>query len=261
MKLKNNWYLKFIVLAVLLRMLVMPFFFHPDIKTYSFQASFLQKGVWNIYSYLPEHKNELPLKEEFVYFPLTYFTLGTYQIIALPFLGPNFSNWLANANASAVDMIGVYRYLFILKLPYLVLDILTAIFLAKIVGDEAVKRKVFLYWLFNPFSIIIIYVFSNVDIFPVFLSVLSLYFTRKNKWWLAGLMLGLGAGFKAYPRNSFSWDYSSCNNLSLGIEQKTWNKRANTFLFGCNNCHLCNDSFSYSVVALADSIHCVNFGE
>lgn len=198
-RIKNSWYLKFLILAILLRLLVMPFFFHPDIKTYSFQVSFLQQGVFNIYSYLPDHQNQLPLKENFVYFPLTYFTLGIYQILALPFLGPDFHSWLYNASASAVNMIGVFRYLFILKLPYLVLDCLTAFLLTKFVSQETEKRKIFLLWLFNPFSIIILYVFSNVDIFPVFLSVLSLYLAKRNKFILAGLMLGLGAGFKAYP--------------------------------------------------------------
>lgn len=199
MKLVTNWYTKFLILAILLRLLVMPFFFHPDIKTYHFQSSFLQKGVWNIYSYLPEHKAELPLKEEFVYFPLTYFTLGFYQIIASPFLGPDFNSWLANASAAAVDTIGVFRYLFILKLPYLFLDCAVAFLLTKFFDDEFEKKRVFLLWLFNPFSIIIVYIFSNVDIFPVFLSVLSLYFSRQKKYPLAGLMLGLGAGFKAFP--------------------------------------------------------------
>src|SRR5581483_3617962 len=98
--LKNSWYLNFLILAILLRLLIMPFFFHPDIKTYSYQVSFLQKGILNIYSYLPENKAELPLKEEFVYFPLTYFTLGIYQIIASPFLGPDFYSWVSNASAS-----------------------------------------------------------------------------------------------------------------------------------------------------------------
>ncbi len=197
--LQNRWYLNFLILAILTRLLIMPFFFHPDIKTYHFQASFLQKGIIDIYSYLPAHGGELPLKEEFVYFPLTYFTLGVYQIMALPFLGPDFLQWLSNASASALEMIGVFRYLFILKLPYLILDLLIAFILTKLVSEEANKRKVFLLWLFNPFSIIILYVFSNVDIFPVFLSVLSLLFVKKNNFLMAGLMLGLGAGFKAYP--------------------------------------------------------------
>lgn len=114
----------------------MPFYFHPDIKTYHFQASFLKKGVFNIYTYLAGHKVELPLKDEFVYFPLTYFFLGFYQIIASPFLGANFPVWLSDASAGAVNQIGVFRYLLILKLPYLVLDILIPFLLIKFLKNK-----------------------------------------------------------------------------------------------------------------------------
>ncbi len=132
---------KMLVLAILIRILIMPFYFHPDIKTFNFQASFLKKGVWNIYSYLDEHKNKLPLKDGFVYFPLTYFFLGTYQIITTPILGSGFDSWLYDASTnSSIDM-GVFRYLFILKLPYLVLDILIAFFL-KIFHIEYCIKKI-----------------------------------------------------------------------------------------------------------------------
>src|SRR3989304_8391664 len=92
---------KLLILAIILRLLIMPFFFHPDIKTYHFQASFLSKGVFNIYPYLIENREKLPLKEEFVYFPLTYFFLGGYQALVSPLLGDNFTNWLAGASGRA----------------------------------------------------------------------------------------------------------------------------------------------------------------
>ena len=76
---KNNKVLGLLTLAIVLRLLVAGFIFHPDIKTYNFQASFLKNGVTNIYTYLIENKKTLPLKDDFVYFPLTYFTLGGYQ--------------------------------------------------------------------------------------------------------------------------------------------------------------------------------------
>src|SRR4030066_1717911 len=91
-------YKKIILLAILLRMLIIPFYFHPDIKIYNFQASFLKNGVFNIYSYLDSNKASLPFKEEFVYFPLAYLFLGAYQIVALPFLGGQFTEGLNTGN-------------------------------------------------------------------------------------------------------------------------------------------------------------------
>ncbi len=190
---------RILALALLIRLLIMPFYFHPDIKTFNFQASFLKKGVFNIYDYLSSHKADLPLKDEFVYFPLTYYFLGTYQLVASPFLGPGFEKWLLNAGTNSSLDIGVFRYLFILKLPYLILDILIGIFLTKLFSDLQTKKRILTLWLLNPFSIVLIYIYSNVDIFPVFLIVMSLYFAAKNNFLVSSLMLGLGAGFKAFP--------------------------------------------------------------
>lgn len=198
MELFKGWQ-KILILAVLLRLLVMPFYFHPDIKTYNFQASFLKEGIFDIYSYLEVNKSQLPLKEEFVYFPLTYFFLGTYQIIAQPILGSNFNHWLFNASASASEQIGVFRYLFVLKFPYLIFDIVIGFLLCKFFTRDDQKRQAFTLWFFNPISIVIIYAFSNIDIIIVSLSLLSLLFAKNGKLLLAALFLGIGAGFKAYP--------------------------------------------------------------
>lgn len=191
---------KLLLLAIFLRLLVAAFYFHPDIKTYNFQASFLRKGIVNIYSYLVNNKKTLPLKEEFVYFPLTYFTLGTYQAIASPILGKGFDGWLADAGVNSfVKNPDIFKYLIVLKLPYLAVDILIAYLLMKFFDDPVKRKKAFIFWLFNPFTIVIFYVFSNVDIFPVALTLVSLLLAKKNKLVASSLVLGIGAGFKLYP--------------------------------------------------------------
>lgn len=190
---------KLFIVAILLRILIMPFYFHPDMKTYNWQASFLKKGVFNIYTYLVDNKDSLPLKEEFVYFPLTYFFLGTYQIITSPLLGPHFDSWLSDASSQAPDRIGTFRYLFILKFPYLIFDLAIPFLLIKFFDTVNQKRKAFIWWLFNPFPIAIIYFFSNVDIISVTLSLIALLLFQRKKFWQSGLALGISVGFKAYP--------------------------------------------------------------
>ncbi len=191
---------KLLVLAIVLRLLISAFYFHPDIKTYNFQVSFLRKGVFNIYNYLTENKKSLPLKEEFVYFPLTYLTLGGYQAAVAPILGKGFDAWLSDAGINSfVRNPGIFIFLTILKLPYLILDISIAFLIMKFFDDRQEAKRAFTIWLFNPFTIIIFYVFSNVDIIPVALTVLSLLMARKNKLVLSSLVLGIAAGFKLYP--------------------------------------------------------------
>ncbi len=191
---------KLLIWAVVLRILVAGLLFHPDIKVYNFQSSFLKKGVFNIYSYLIENRKTLPFKEEFAYFPLTYFAVGGYQWIAAPILGSGFDAWLANASYSSVAKDpNIFRYLIILKLPYLVLDILMAFLLKRYFDDKEKGDKAFTLWLFNPFTIILIYAFSNVEIFAASLALVGLLFVKKDKLLLASAMFGLAAGFKLYP--------------------------------------------------------------
>ncbi|EKE12923.1 MAG: hypothetical protein ACD_13C00119G0004 [uncultured bacterium] len=191
---------KLLGLAVILRILVSIFIFHPDIKTIGYQTSFLKHGVIDIYSHIAENKKDLPLKDSFVYFPLTYLTLGVHQAVLSPILGNQFDAWLSNADS--VGMVtdpNIFKYLLALKLPYLILDIVIAFILLSYFADRKWGKKAFTLWLFNPFTIFIIYGFGNVDIFPVTLTLLALSFIKKDRKIPAALMLGLAAGFKIYP--------------------------------------------------------------
>ncbi len=186
---------KLIILAIVLRLGLAVFYFHPDIKTYNFQSSFFKKGVFNIYSYLLRNRDKLPLKEEFVYFPATYVTLGFYQTIISPFTGGVLDSWLNNAdvNTMVTDRL-IFWNLFILKLPILLTDLFIFYCLYKFYG-----KNTSLIWLFNPFTLIIFYVFSNIDIFPITFTLLSLIMAQKGKFNISGILLGLAAGYKAYP--------------------------------------------------------------
>ena len=208
---------KLLVLAIFLRVLVAAFLFHPDIKTYNYQASFLKKGIFNIYTYLVENKESLPIKDDFVYFPLTYFTVGGYQWIASPLLGKGFDTWVSNAGSNQVEDPNIFRYLTVLKLPYLVLDIAIAFLLMQFFESKEDKKKAFVYWLFNPFTIVLIYVYSNIDIFPVILTVLSFLMIKKQRLFSASLLLGLAAGFKLYPLLFVPFLFSAGRNLKEKI--------------------------------------------
>lgn len=191
---------KLLILAIFLRLLVAAFLFHPDIKTYSFQASFLGKGVFNIYNYLVDNKKTLTLKDDFVYFPLTYFVLGGYQIIASPILGNGFNSWLSDASVNSfVRDPQIFKYLLILKLPYLLIDIGIAYLLMEFFENKEDKKKAFVFWLFNPFTIMLIYAYSNIDIFAVALTLVAFLMLKKQKLLTASLLFGLASGFKLYP--------------------------------------------------------------
>jgi hypothetical protein len=191
---------KLLIIAVLLRLLVSGLLFHPDIKTIAFQTSFLKTGVTDIYTYLTNNKATLPLKEEFVYFPLTYFTLGGYQAIVSPLLGNGFDKWLADGSAnSVVNNPNIFKYLIALKLPLILVDIAIAYLLLGFFVDRKKGELAFELWLFNPFTIILIYAFSNIDLYAVLLTLIAFLLIKQEKIIKASAVLGLAIAFKLYP--------------------------------------------------------------
>jgi len=191
---------KLLAIAIALRLLVSGLLFHPDIKTIAFQTSFLKKGIVNIYPYLINNKASLSLKEEFVYFPFTYLTLGSYQAVISNFLGNDFDNWLADAGAnSVVNNPNIIKYLIFLKFPLLVMDISIAFLLLNYFKKREDGEKAFTLWLFNPFTIVLIYAFSNIDIYAVLLTVIAFLYIKREKLITASVFLGLAISFKLYP--------------------------------------------------------------
>jgi len=173
----------------------MPWFFHRDIKSQYFHFQFFSQGIVNIYQHIETNKPKLPNKDTFNYLPLTYFTFGTYNIIAKPLLPNNFIAWVNDWGINQNNYLQINQAMFVLKIPYLILDILLAIFLLKIFGSD----KIFNFWLFNPITIYLIYILGNFDILPCFLSILSLFFLKNKKEFWSFFVLGIAFALKAYP--------------------------------------------------------------
>ena len=116
----------------------MPFFYHPDIKSQHFHFQFFSKGVFNIYEYLYQNKSTLPYKDTFNYLPLTYYTFGFTQTITKPLLGNGLYQWLNDRGDNSNDHPNIIFYMFLLKIPYLILDLSLGILLLKIFNDSKI---------------------------------------------------------------------------------------------------------------------------
>ena len=115
-------------------------------------------------------------------------------------MGIGFDSWLADASStSVVGNPNIFKYLVVLKLPYLILDIWIAFLLKKFFDKKEDGEKAFIFWLFNPFTIYLIYAFSNIDIYPVLLTLVAFLLLKKDKLMQASAIIGLAAGFKLYP--------------------------------------------------------------
>ena len=185
---------KILLIALLIRLLLIPFFYHPDIKSQNFHFQFLSLGHFNIYQHISDNKLSLPYRDTFNYLPLTYFTFGTIQAVLKPIMPPDFTLWINDWGIGQNNYPNLPYILLILKIPYLILDVFLALILLKISGS----KLLFYFWLFNPISFYFIYILQNFDIVPVFLTVLSFYFL-KSKPRLSFCVFGIAIALKLYP--------------------------------------------------------------
>lgn len=191
-------YKTILLLAILIRLLLMPILFHPDIKTQYFHANFLSQGVFNIYGFISENKEKIGYTDTFNYPPLTYFMLGSWAIVNKPLLGEPFQNWLSDWGEGWFTNPEIFRQMFILKIPYLFADLLIGLLLVKML-EKQYWKKALIIWFFNPLTLYVIYGLANFDIIPTFFTLLSLFLIKKNKYVWSGLSLGLAIATKLYP--------------------------------------------------------------
>jgi hypothetical protein len=188
-------YKKIILLAVLLRLLVMPFFYHPDIKSQLFHMQYLSHGVTNIYDFVDKNRSHLPYTNIYVYLPTTYYFFGSVNFILSPLYPHDLYTWLNDWGANQNNYHNMMFFMLVLKLPYLIFDLLTGYILYKIYNN----KKILYFWFFNPISIYLIYILGNFDIIPAFLTLLSFYFIKNNKQFWSYLAIGFAIALKMYP--------------------------------------------------------------
>lgn len=192
-------------LAILIRLFLMFSCYHPDLSGQSLSAYFWgSKNITNVYDHLlslpPSHPlvRNFGVSDIFIYPPLTYFTLGTFQkIFAFTGLQNFLETVMSGANIYQIPNLGFY--LFILKLPYLFIDFGVALLLYRYFSTPKAKNIALILWLFNPLTLYSTFAMGVFDIIPVFFTLLTLYLVKKKKYSLSALSLGFGIAFKMYP--------------------------------------------------------------
>lgn len=205
-KLRSKGYLKWILIGLVIRLVLMPITLHPDLWGHSFVAYFFAyKGVFNIYDYLLSLPHTHPLvvnfgvNDIFIYPPLTYFTLGIFRVLVKPFTDANFIPWLMVNISHVHDNPELPSQLFFFKLPYLFIDFAMAYLLTKLFDNPKRKLQVFAIWMLNPVTLYATFMMGQFDILPALFSVWALYFAKKEKYSYAALALGIGGSYKLYP--------------------------------------------------------------
>ena len=210
---KFSWIGRLILIAIAFRLILAPFYFHPDLKIIYYIAHFLPSGVVNIWDFL-EANPDLNILGQFVYPPLTYFLFGSFYALISPLAGPHLDQWLQMGN-TAVEVQYILRYQLLTKLPLLLIDV-SAVFVIYKFFERTKKAKLAaIIWAFNPFSLYSATLMGQFDIIPAVLTLVALYLAHKHKKLLyAAILIGLASSLKTYAilflpalvlANSESW--------------------------------------------------------
>jgi len=189
---KRKW-LGLIILGILLRIVLAGFVYHTDIKGQYHEAQLLDYGVAQGYQRGVDETTPLH------YPPPIYLLYNIYPKVGNLIFSDYFDDWMKDWSYSQVaNHPKIFRDLLAMKVPLILFDLLVAFLLIKIVSSEK-KGLALAVWLFNPFSLYAIYAFSQFDIIPTSLVLLSVFFWKRRKFNFSYLSLGLAAGVKVFP--------------------------------------------------------------
>ncbi len=172
--------------GLVLRLLLMPFFCHVD--------------------FLSEMRRVYATLTAGYYFPgtsrlIVYYVEMAFMQLFLPFL-PHADTMFFVANGASttagihayslfVSDPYIFRTLFLLKIPYLLFDMGTALVLYRMFAGKRQQMTAVACWLFNPVTLYAFYIFGRYESISIFFVSLSILMLREKRRLLAALMLGL----------------------------------------------------------------------
>jgi hypothetical protein len=182
----HNRFLRIMAAGLLLRLIVMPFFAHVDFLS-EYARVFRSISTGNVFAY--SSRMVLSVIE------IAWMTL------CLPLLPDNGSIFLfadpAQSTAGLSDYFlfvsdpGIYRTLFLLKIPYLVFDLGTAAIIFHMMDGKARQWTALKLWLFNPVTVYAFYLFGRYESIPLFFIALTLLLLARQKILWAALVFGV----------------------------------------------------------------------
>ncbi|OGG25700.1 hypothetical protein A2960_05085 [Candidatus Gottesmanbacteria bacterium RIFCSPLOWO2_01_FULL_39_12b] len=176
------------LLGIILRLVIIPFTFNWDLSANTKVASSFS------FSSIREFYRE-PLA---AYPPLMYTLLKSFLTFSSPLLNQYFNSWMHMGDISGSASPYIYRILSVVKLPYIILELLSAFIFSKFfTGQKA--RDALLLWMVNPIMLFLVAGWTNVDVIPLFALLLFLLFKMRGKDYLSSFCLGLSVSLKLFP--------------------------------------------------------------
>jgi len=186
-----------LTIGIIIRLILMPITAHPfDVYAwYNLSQSIVSDGFTSLQIFPPYHI--MLVSSAYLYSWLsTFLPTGTIAMSTLP---------------SALDFYPTLNVLyvpgllfnFVVKIPFLVSDVLVAFLLYKIVGEffggKGLAEKAVLLWFLNPMLIWISAGWGMWDTLPVLFSLAAFYLLLRGKFEFSAICLSIGVALKFYP--------------------------------------------------------------
>ena len=172
--------------AVLLRLLLMPFFSHVDLYSeYRRVFYVLQNGLFleNSYRYVT-------FSIELIFAAFSQLFINVTEGLFHLSNPARSTSGLTDYHFFLTDP-NVFRHLFFFKLPYLIFDIATALVIWRFIDEPKYKRIALLLWLFNPVTIFATYIFGRFEVFGLFFLALTALQLKQDRLLISSVTFGL----------------------------------------------------------------------
>lgn len=184
---------KYFLIGILARLFFMPFFFQRDLlSTYQRAAQTVFEGNFGAdFQQLLTH-----IIHSVYLFLIKPILPAVNELSAILLNQDSWTSWI-QFNLSEY----VYRVLFLMKMPYLIMDIAVMFIIMRLVYDRDPEKRlqVFKYWVLNPLVIFVLYIFARHDIIAIFITLLALMLAKYNKKYWAIILLAVGIAMRFFP--------------------------------------------------------------
>lgn len=190
-----------LVVGILVRLLLMPISAHSfDVYVwYETSSSILSNGPFSLQEFPPLWYHYMMIPVAYVYDWLA----GVFPTWAAAVPMSSLPQALNFYPAYNVQFVPGLLFNFIVKIPFLISDVLLAVLLYKIVNSLTSNRsfaeKAALLWFLNPFVIWISAGWGMWDTLPAFFTLAAFYLLLKKKFEFSAVCLSLGVALKMYP--------------------------------------------------------------
>ncbi|RBP48355.1 hypothetical protein [Arenicella xantha] len=172
--------------AVLLRLLLMPFFAHVDLfSEYRRVYYVLEQGLY----FDNAHRSVIFFIELFFAWLSQAFITIDQAIFSLP--DPTRSVASLSDYSFFLNDPHIFRYLLLFKLPYLIFDIATAAVIWRFIDDPIHKRIALLIWLFNPVTLFATYIFGRFEVISLFFLAASALQLKQHRLLAATILFAI----------------------------------------------------------------------